>query len=125
MTGTIISVPRVEELYSSIARDRPNVVRLAGMDFHSPKEWCDIRLRLTREGPLTEAFVLNELRAGAFKVLKGARDLDDYGILERTLARGRTRIMDMAHSVHRTMARNGIRVPYSVKRRLRRLLEGR
>ena len=117
--------PESEELHRSIARDRSDVVRLAGMDFHSPKEWCDVRLRLSREGPLTEAFVLGELRAGAFKVLKGARAMDDYGVVERTLARGRTRIMDVAHGVHRTMTRNGIRVPSPLKRRLRRFLEGR
>ena len=117
--------PESEQLHRGIARERPNVVRLAGMDFHSPKEWCDVRLRLTRRGTLTETFVLGELRTGAFEVLKGARALDDYRLLERSYARCKIRIMDIAHSVNRTLARGGMRVPYPVKRRLRKLFEGR
>jgi hypothetical protein len=117
--------PQSEALHRRVLKDRPRAVRLAAMDFHGPKDFSAVRMRLSRQGELTESFVLDALADGAFEVFKNSERMDDYGYLRRGLARTRIRLMDAAHGIHRRVADRGIAVPSGLKRTLRKLFEGR
>jgi len=116
--------PGSERLFRRLKARRPHAVALAGMDFHEPAHFSPIHLRLTRPGDLSERFVLESLRTGAFALYRGEEPLDGYSFLKRQAARARIGLMDLSHAVNRRVAASGLRIPRSVKRALRRMMEG-
>jgi hypothetical protein len=116
--------PQSERLYQRVLGKRPQAVAWAGMDFHGPKDYNDIRLALTEKGSLSESFIVDSLRNGRFEVVKGREALRDYGLLRRTAARGRIHAMDFSHNIHSLMTQSGFKVPGGVKRLIRKLMEG-
>lgn len=113
-----------ERLLGAIRQRRPSAIGLAGMDFHGPKDFSAIHLRLTRGGPLSEDLVLDCLVSGAFEIFKGDRPLAAIGRARRAIGRGRIAGMDMAHATHRLLSRAGFQVPSGIKRAIRAIMEG-
>lgn len=116
--------PQSEKLFREISKTRPQIVAVAGMDFHNRKNYTPIRLRLQQAGPLTTEFVLDALRQNHFFIVKNNRDLRSYGFARRTLAKLRIHAMDLSHKIHLILHDAGIVVPPRVKSMLRRLMEG-
>ena len=116
--------PQSERLLKRVRQQRPDAVALAGMDFHSPKEYSGTHLVLRRSVPLTQVSVLEALRSGDFDVHMNGQDLRAMNALQRTLKRTRIRAMDLAHHVNKTLAKWGLGIPHGLKRLLRKGMEG-
>jgi hypothetical protein len=117
--------PQSLRLLDAVRRSRPQVQGLIGMDFHHPRQMCPFHMRLTREGPLSEEFVLGELQQGRVAFFKGDVPLSDFGRLKRGLLRARIAAADAAHGVNSAMASRGLQLPPSLRRWFRILVEGR
>ena len=122
--GAFYFRPQSERLLASVRRWRTEVVPIVGMDFHMPSQLTSVHMRLSREGPLTASFVLDELSAGRVEFFQGQQALTELGTWARTVRRARIRLMDLAHLVNRAMGQVGLRPPRRVRRFLSRFLEG-
>ena len=116
--------PQSERLLAQVRRHRPHAVGVAGMDFHSPKQYSATHMVLRERVPLTQEAVIDAIRRGAFDVHMNGRRLTDVGGAERALLRARIHAMDFAHGVNKRMANAGIRMPHGIKRLLRKGMEG-
>ena len=116
--------PESESLLRRVRRMRPGVVPLIGLDFHESQQLCGLHIRLRNEGPLTQAFVLDQLKSGQVSFFNGEQPLDDIGAAARMYLRSRIRIMDVSHRLHRGLRQSGIRVPRGLRRVLSGILEG-
>jgi hypothetical protein len=116
--------PQSTRLYERVKAQRSSVVAVAGMDFHSVKNYNGVRLRLTKEGELNENFILGSLQGGDFLIIKDGVAFESYGPVRRTAAQARIIAMDMAHVVHERMSSAGIVVPKGLKRAIRKVVEG-
>lgn len=123
--GTHYLRPQSERLYRRIRTRRPGAVALAGLDFHGPRGYASIRLRLTAAGPLTEQHVLQSLKGGAFEIVKDGVPMRSFGTFKRSMLQARIHLMDASHGVHRMITRAGIPVPRGIKRAIRGIMEGR
>jgi hypothetical protein len=121
-----IHYPRRESLalLAEVKKHRPHAIPLVGMDFHNKGNLSPARFRLLKQGPLTEAFILDEIKAGRLEVFKGEQPIASistfakYGLWLRIL------LMDYAHTMHLGMSKSGLTIPKPVKRYLRKLMEG-
>lgn len=116
--------PQSERLLARVRKQRPHVVGLAGMDFHAPKQYSGVHLVLRNDVPLTMNTVMTEIERGHFDLQMNGRPFSDISGWERVLRRGRIHAMDFAHGVNKRLANSGIRIPYGIKRLLRRGMEG-
>jgi hypothetical protein len=116
--------PGSERLWRGLRRDRPEVVGLAGLDFHGPRDLCPIHIRLETHEPLSETAVCRALKAGAFELMHGDAAFSGFGPLQRAAGRARIRAMDAAHTAHRALRRSGLKVPSGLRRRLAGVIEG-
>lgn len=116
--------PQSERLLASVQKERSHAVALAGMDFHYEKNFTPIRLAITKEGSLSEDFVINAIKNGDFIIMKGDVPLQEFSLVYKTIARLRILAMDFSHSVHKRMHDSGIRVPKGIKEIIRKAMEG-
>lgn len=116
--------PQSEKLLAEVRRRRPDAIAVAGMDFHGPKQYSGTHLVLRDAVPLQRDAVLAAIRDGAFDVEMAGRRLADIPAFERGLLRTRIHLMDFAHRVNKRMAGSGLRIPKSIKRLLRKGMEG-
>jgi hypothetical protein len=116
--------PQSERLLAQVRKYRPHAVGVAGMDFHSPKQYSGAHLALRESVPLTREAVLGAIRSGAFDIWMNGRKLSDVGAVERNWLRMRIHAMDIAHRVNKAMADAGFRVPGPIRKLLRKGMEG-
>ena len=116
--------PQSERLLRQVRAQRPQAVGVAGMDFHSPKQYSGTHMVLREGIPLTRDAVLQAIRAGEFEIFMNGRNLSTYPLAKRTLLRARIHAMDVAHRVNKRLADSGIRVPRGLKRLFRKGMEG-
>lgn len=116
--------PQSERLLLQVRRQRPGVVGLAGMDFHGPRQYSGVHLVLREPVPLTMEAVMDEIKSGHFELHMNGRPFSDVAGWERVLLRGRIHAMDFSHGINERLANSGIRIPYGIKRLLRRSMEG-
>jgi hypothetical protein len=116
--------PQSEKLYKQIKKLHPHIAALAGMDFHSRKNYTSVRLCLEKPGPLTEEFILDSLQHNQFSIIKNDIPLSTYGFVKRNIAKLRIHAMDLAHNIHKKIHDAGITVPSRLKSKIRRLMEG-
>ena len=116
--------PQSERLYRKIKQARPDAIAVAGMDFHSKKNYSNVRIRLTEKGPLTEDFILRCLSNKHFTLVKNDTPFTDFSFIQRNAARARIYAMDFAHNVHKKMAESGVTVPKGLKKFMRQIMEG-
>ena len=89
--------PQSERLYKQVRVVRPHAVALAGMDFHERSNFSPVYMQLTRDGVLTEAFVLDCLQQGAFEIYNDGRAFSQYSWVRREFARIKLQAMDSSH----------------------------
>lgn len=116
--------PQSERLLARVRKQRPKAVGVAGMDFHGRKHYSGVHLVLRNAVPLTAEAVLTEIESERFDLEMNGRRFADISGWERSLLRGRIHAMDLAHAVNKRLADSGIRIPYGIKRLLRRNMEG-
>ncbi len=116
--------PQSERLLTQVRRHRPNAIGVAGMDFHGPKQYSATHMVLRNSVPLERNAILDEIRKGQFDVEMAGRRLRALPALTRTMLRSRIHMMDLAHKVNKRMADAGIEIPKSIKRMLRKGMEG-
>lgn len=116
--------PQSERLLHAIRQSRPEVVALAGLDFHHPEQLCRVHMRLTSEGPLTPDFVLGELKAGNCIIYGDDRPFSDIAGMSRAWLRARIHAMDFAHFIHSSLQRVGFKTPKTIRRVIARIMEG-
>jgi hypothetical protein len=116
--------PQSERLLAQVRQYRPNAVGVAGMDFHSSKQYSGAHLALHEPVQLTRDAVLGAIRSGAFDLWLNGRRLADIGAVERSWLRLRIHVMDVAHRVNKAMADAGFRMPGAIRRLLRKGMEG-
>lgn len=117
--------PQSERLYRAIKRVRPHAVAIAGMDFHSRKNYTAVRLKLLQQGPFNEQLILQALANERFVIVKDHESFSSYTPFRRNMSRTRIYVMDFAHAVHRRMHQVGIPISRKIKRFFRDLTEGR
>lgn len=122
-----IHYPRKQSLslLQLVRKKRPQALSLVGMDFHNKRDLSPANIQLQNYGQLTEDFVLNEIKQGRFMVCKDQQNIDSISSIKKELIWFRIALMDMAHSLHLTLANRGIVIPQSLKRRLRKIMEGK
>lgn len=116
--------PQSEKLLAQVRKFRPNAVGVAGMDFHGPKQYSATHMVLRDPIALEPAAVIDAIRHGRFDVELEGRRLSDYSSFERLVGRSRIHLMDLAHKINKRLADSGLRLPKSIKRLLRRGMEG-
>lgn len=116
--------PQSERLLAQVRERRPRAVAVAGMDFHSPKQYSGAHLALREPVSLTCDAVLGAIRSGEFDLWMGGRRLADISGVERSWLRLRIHIMDAAHRVNKMLSDAGIRLPHVIRRLLRKGMEG-
>jgi hypothetical protein len=122
-----IHYPRIQSLnlLKHVKQSRPHAISLVGMDFHNQRHLSPANIQLSNTGPLTEDFVLNEIKQGNFSVCKGTIDIDSVSALGKQIFWLRIALMDMTHSFHLSLSKKGIVFPKSIKRIVRKLMEGK
>jgi len=116
--------PQSEHLLAQVRKQRPQAVGVAGMDFHGPRHYSGVHLVLRNDVSLTNEAVMEEIKNGHFDLQMNGRPFSDIAGWKRILLRGRIHAMDVAHGINKRLARSGIRIPYGIKRLLRRSMEG-
>ena len=111
-------------LLRRVKKVRPNAVAVVGMDFHNRNHISPANMQILNTGALTEEFVLNEIKQGRFTICKRQQSIDSIPLLKRGFLWLRIALMDAAHDAHLFLGNHGIRVPSSLKRRFRKLMEG-
>lgn len=122
-----IHFPRKQSmnLLQRVQKIRPGAVPLAGMDFHNQSHLSPANIQLSNHGPLTEDFVLNEIKQGRFVICKDRQPVDAMSSVTRACLWLRIALMDTAHSLHLSLTTRGIVIPKTLKRRVRKLMEGK
>ncbi|MEA3639810.1 MAG: PHP domain-containing protein [Lamprobacter sp.] len=116
--------PQSERLLHQVRKQRPAAVGVAGMDFHSPKQYSATHLVLSQGIPLTRASVIDAIRQGQFEIQMQGKTLTDYSQIKRNLLRAKIHAMDLAHKINKGLADSGIQVPRPLKRLFRKSMEG-
>lgn len=116
--------PQSERLLAQVRRQRPQAIGVAGMDFHGPKQYSATHMVLRNAVPLERQAILNEIRNGAFDVEMAGRRLTDIAPVPRAMLRARIHLMDTAHKINKRMSDSGLGIPKSIKRLLRKGMEG-
>lgn len=116
--------PQNERLFRTLSQRKPNPVKLAGLDLHTPSDFRPLTVRLQQPGPLTAAYVLDQLQHNRIDICKSGQPIDTLNTLTRIAHRNRIRMMDLLHALHKTVAHWGLPLPRPLKRAARRMAEG-
>ena len=126
--GTRNARPASLELWERLRAKRPELVPLAGLDFHRTEDWADVVLELDAAAP-TRTDVLAALRAGAVRIVAHGEVVpiyDDSDPAARRAYRRRsaamTTALDAANAANAGLSKAGIPVPRSVKKFVKKLL---
>jgi hypothetical protein len=122
-----IHYPRYQStrLLRNVRSRHSQAVQLVGMDFHTKSHLSPANIRLLKSGPLTEEFVVNEIKLGCFNIHKNHKNLDEISTVEKYYLWSRIAMMDQAHIIHLLLTKYEITVPKPVKRMFRKLMEGK
>lgn len=112
-------------LLDDVKKIRPRAVGLAGMDFHRAGHLSPVNMKLSAAGPLTQAFVLEEIKNGRFEVCRGDVNVMAASGLQKRYLWFRISLMDGAHAVHSWLGKRGFAVPKPVKKWFRVVMEGK
>lgn len=116
--------PQSERLLEKVRRQRPSAIGVAGMDFHSIKQYSGTHLVLRDNVPITEDSILNALGSGNFDVYMKGRNLAHVPSVEKAFLRTKIHMMDFAHGINKRIAGAGLKLPKGLKRLLRKGMEG-
>ncbi len=116
--------PQNAQLYRRLLIDKPDAIKLAGIDLHAPGDYRALTMHLVITGDLTEATVLGQIQQNRTQILKAGRPIDAVSLIARLAHRTRIRIMDRLQAVHRQMTDRGLAIPRPIKRIARRLAQG-
>lgn len=116
--------PQCEQLLADVRQHRPAAVGLAGMDFHSRRDYSGVHIVLDEGVPLQQRAVIDALKEGRFVIEMNGERLADFPAWRRSMARARIHAMDAALGINKQLAQRGLRLPSSVRRLLRRGIAG-